>query len=197
MGLDIGIGQLESDELQLVNRVLADNGVAPFEEPPKLPKLASRSRRVGLAYTELALLKRAYICMRKGRKPTPLDELSQEDLDEILDGVSIYIESHLLCHSDAEGYFVPVDFEDVLYDGALPGGMLGSSQRLHAELVELAPTLGIEVVDGDVTARAIAELLLAEGADAPAAFSGERAAWFQLFEATRLSIAHRAVIFFE
>jgi hypothetical protein len=53
---------------------------------------------------------------------------------------------HLLLHSDAEGFYVPIDFDKVLYaeDGLkLAGAMLGSSQQLLRECVRLRDALGI------------------------------------------------------
>lgn len=53
---------------------------------------------------------------------------------------------HLIVHSDAEGFYLPMDFPDVLLDEddqQLPGGMLGSVPRLARELDRLASALGI------------------------------------------------------
>lgn len=62
--------------------------------------------------------------------------------------------SHLLCHSDCEGFYLPVDFEVVLIDSQdqdrIPGGLLGSSYRLRDELLAIAPALGITVSDGEL-----------------------------------------------
>jgi hypothetical protein len=54
---------------------------------------------------------------------------------------------HLIVHSDAEGFYVPVDFErprDLTKFG-LVGGWLGSTQRLHAECGDLAHALEMPV----------------------------------------------------
>jgi hypothetical protein len=51
---------------------------------------------------------------------------------------------HLMLHSDAEGYYLPQDFESVLFppsDLEIPGGMIGSSQRLREECQRLAAAL--------------------------------------------------------
>ncbi len=47
---------------------------------------------------------------------------------------------HLIIHSDCEGYYVPIDFERVIFceEKQAPGGMIGSTQRLKAELEVLA-----------------------------------------------------------
>ena len=53
---------------------------------------------------------------------------------------------HLIVHSDAEGYYLPVEFEDVLIPDAsleIAGGMIGSSQVLLRECRELAQALEI------------------------------------------------------
>ncbi|WP_386065973.1 hypothetical protein ACFJIW_15625 [Tahibacter sp. UC22_41] len=52
---------------------------------------------------------------------------------------------HLIVHSDAEGFYLPQNFEQVLFadDKKLPGGMLGSVPKLLAELERLAAALGI------------------------------------------------------
>ncbi|MCE5199492.1 MAG: hypothetical protein ABFD54_08820 [Armatimonadota bacterium] len=52
--------------------------------------------------------------------------------------------THLMKHSDAEGYYVPQDFEQVLFPNTslkIPGGMIGSTQRLLAECKRLAKLL--------------------------------------------------------
>ena len=51
---------------------------------------------------------------------------------------------HLIVHGDAEGYYLPVEFEDVIIPDAsleIDGGMLGSSHALLGECRELARQL--------------------------------------------------------
>lgn len=51
---------------------------------------------------------------------------------------------HLIVHGDAEGYYLPVEFEDVIIPDAsleIAGGMLGSSHALLRECKELAQAL--------------------------------------------------------
>jgi len=52
---------------------------------------------------------------------------------------------HLIIHSDAEGFYLPSDFPDVLVgtDNTVPGGMVGSAPRLLEELERLASVLEI------------------------------------------------------
>ncbi|KPQ38783.1 MAG: hypothetical protein HLUCCO16_11235 [Phormidium sp. OSCR] len=58
----------------------------------------------------------------------------------------IYLErkSHLICHSDFDGYYIPIDFELVIQDREL-GGWLGSSIRLHEELKKIAAKLNLNL----------------------------------------------------
>ena len=51
---------------------------------------------------------------------------------------------HLIVHGDAEGYYLPVEFDDVIIPDAsleIAGGMLGSSHALLRECRELAQAL--------------------------------------------------------
>ncbi len=53
---------------------------------------------------------------------------------------------HLLLHSDAEGYYLPIDFAEVLFaplDLEIPGVAVGSAPRLLAELERIAAALRI------------------------------------------------------
>lgn len=60
---------------------------------------------------------------------------------------------HLMVHSDAEGYYLPQDFAEVLFPGddlEIAGAMIGSSVRLQQECQALAKALGIPVgLDAD------------------------------------------------
>jgi len=54
--------------------------------------------------------------------------------------------NHLVMHSDAEGYYLPIDFADVLFppdELRIPGGMVGSTHRLQNECLKLKEILRI------------------------------------------------------
>ena len=51
---------------------------------------------------------------------------------------------HLIHHSDAEGFYAPVDFAPVLQDRTVVGALVGSAPQLLAECHELALALGID-----------------------------------------------------
>jgi len=56
---------------------------------------------------------------------------------------------HLIVHSDAEGYYVPQNFAEIIFpDDSLkiPGGMIGSVLRLHEECRAMSQLL--EIPDG-------------------------------------------------
>lgn len=53
---------------------------------------------------------------------------------------------HLIVHSDAEGFYLPIDFRQVLFasnEDRIPGDMVGSTPRLLSECDRLARVLGI------------------------------------------------------
>jgi len=104
---------------------------------------------------------------------------------------------HLIYHSDCEGYYVPVDFRQVIADEAVAGGYLGSSVRLLAETRRIAAALGLpEDLDPDS-----AEVFDACQAKIPAAagwqrYGVESYGCLRLIQAARHSIATGAAIAF-
>ena len=57
---------------------------------------------------------------------------------------------HLMFHSDAEGFYIPVEFDDVIFDDAIAGGMIGSTYKLKSELEVLIDWLGLDLtIDTD------------------------------------------------
>ena len=115
--------------------------------------------------------------------------------DSLIAPLTNRLTSHLLCHSDAEGMYVPIDFERVLVDESLPGGYLGSTQRLMRELITVAPHLDITLV-GDELPDAEADAINEELHSQPPFFR-ERTVWLSLYEAARLSLEHGAAIAFQ
>jgi hypothetical protein len=155
------------------------------------------------SYLYLMYVRRIHALVTRGEPVAPARSVSGEqyDLDcEEVDDETVMFDSHLLCHSDRDGYHVPVDFDEPLFRPAEAnvdgGGMVGSSRRLQAELVAIASALGIQLsgvhvgVDVDVEdALSAAEAVkLADPASADP-FEPERFAWRQLYSACRVSIA--------
>jgi hypothetical protein len=136
------------------------------------------------------------------RKLRPLPPESDPSTDDLYDRVLFSCESHIVCHSDGDGFYVPVDFPDPLYDDlpesdphCVRGGILGSSQGAMRELVRVAPLLGIGLEQGqldDGEARRIDR----EKQQA-SSFWVERRVWLRFFELARFSIAHRTAVVFQ
>ena len=185
-------------ELEIVNRVLAEHRLPAHHEPRELPPSIRRDAILGFPYGFLHHLRRAYAhCLAHAdwvASPTGADADPADD--ELLAEAMDQMDSHLLCHSDCEGFYVPIAFDEVLFDEqqALAGGMLGSSQSLQRELTMLAPALGIALSDGQLSDAQVAAI----GAriDAEDALHIELTVWLCLFEACRESIAHRSAICF-
>lgn len=91
----------------------------------------------------------------EGRMPSPGDPRSPKDpvtdqyfanLDRVITGPGAGARApvrfeHLMNHSDADGFYVPIEFERVLLDtptATVQGAALGSSQTLMRECEELA-----------------------------------------------------------
>jgi hypothetical protein len=164
-------------EIEKLNRVLAAHGVPAHREPEAAPLLESD----GFSYEFLHFLRRAYACLLSGK---PLRTGKFKKADETLIDELTSEEHHLLFHSDAEGFYVPQDFAHAIHDEDLPGALVGSSQRLLAELDKLAPFLGISGTD-----------VLGEPDESDPLWI-EKLVWQTLHAAARHSVAHGALIVF-
>jgi len=185
--------------LAVVNEVLAAADLPPHHEPRELPPMRSRAAIGGFPYSFIHYLRRAYAI--RAAEPdwvaTPVEDGVDPSEDPAVDDALADMQSHLVCHSDAEGYYVPVDFDEVLYaepDQELPGGILGSSYRLRDELVLVAPALGITLTDGQLSDEEVARI--GRLIDADEGLHREYVSWLRLYESARLSIAHKTAIVF-
>lgn len=196
MGLSISVGLLadlarrdaegldhQRRAFARLGRALAAEGVEWHEsetiDPPDAHTFSG-----GLPYGYLTRLRRILVVGRLGEPVTPADAIGAgryDDCVKIQDETSM-LASHLLCHADDAGYYVPVDFGDPLFlpeeanvDGA---GMVGASPRLLAELVGIAAAIGVDLDDEG----------LPSGTDIDGPFATERFAWSQLCRACRASI---------
>jgi hypothetical protein len=211
MGLSVQVGVLadllENDPegaewlregLAAANKILSEHRLPLHSEPESLPGLKDRCSLNGYPYSFLHHLRRAYA--HRKANPTwiaePLPPGAKPTDDQILQAEYRRQTSHLLTHSDAEGFYLPVDFKDVLFDRGegLPGEMIGSSFRLLQELVFVAPAIGIELHESELTdhqAEEINNLL-----EAQTGLFIEKIVWLSLFEAARLSNEHKTAIVF-
>jgi hypothetical protein len=209
MGLAISIGVLADlikhdpegaewvrADFEQVNRVLSKCNLPAHTEPEILPTLESRKKAGGFPYPFLHFLRRAYARVKAdpGRQPAPVPEGQDPADDPVYREIESDFDSHLICHSDAEGYYVPIDFEEVIFDARVRGGMLGSTIRLMGELITVAPYIDIPLSDGYLSDET-AELLSLES-EYSSPFWVERLVWFVLYENARLSIEHKTAIRF-
>jgi hypothetical protein len=106
---------------------------------------------------------------------------------------------HLIVHSDAEGYYLPLEFRDVVIpdqDLEIDGGMIGSSPMLLRECERLATALGIPpdvVPESDELVEAAESQGEGEGY---LRYGQEVFACVQLREAARRSVETGAAIVF-
>ena len=209
MGLSITVGILAdlamndpeaveelTPDFEIINRVLRLNRLPEHREPTTLPMLGDRSGVTGLPYSFLHRLRRFYArrIIRPDRLPPPVAEGESPAHDPVLDEVGSP-KHHLLWHSDCEGYYLPIDFSNVLEDARLPGAGIGSSVRLLEELKLIASPLGIMLQDGTLS-DSDASLIAEADEDNGGPYWIERLVWLALFEAARLSIEHHAAIHF-
>jgi hypothetical protein len=184
-----------------LSQALTAEGIS-WHEPEVTDPPAVLAFSGGFPYSYLARLRRILILASLGEPVTPVSEYgaAQYDRDEgkIMDETSVLV-SHLLCHSDAGGYYVPVDFGDPLFlpeEAEVRGaGMVGSSQRLLAELAGIASPLGISP-GGEGVASAAQEDGPAVGPPSDDPFELERFAWHQLYQACLASITSGHAIVF-
>lgn len=213
MGLAIGVGMLaeydrtDSDaarrmrrDLDEINASLDEHDLprhrepTDFDTPPRL-----RASMTSFPYSWLHYLRRfaAHVMRDPKWVPYPVEPDEDPASDPVLHQMYGRMSSHLLCHSDSEGYYVPVEFDDLLVDsdGELPGGVVGSSYRLRDELLSLTDQLEIGVDDrGQLSDDRVDELSRQRPSNVP--FARERLVWLALFEAARASLEHDTTIVF-
>lgn len=184
------------EDVARINEVLAGAGLPAHVEPETLPAFTLRVELDHLGTSWLHHLRRlqAHVLQDPDWKHQPCTDEDEPWLDEAVDReLTVFMRSHLILHADTEGYYVPIAFDDVLYDA--PGGeMLGSSQHLLAELRQLAPSLGITLdARGELPDSEAARIAPYDEQD-PA--HREKAAWLLLFECARQSVAMGTLLVF-
>ena len=194
-----------------VNRVLTANGLPPHLEPLSLPSTSEypelsfdRGYRrgmwlSGMPYSWLHYLRRAVAFARQAPEEFhPVTDGQDPAQDERIDReLFVVMDSHVICHSDSDGFYVPIDFPEPLYDDqdeGVTGGVIGSSQRALQELVQAAPLLGISIWDGDLTDEDAITICREEEGSHPLWI--ERHAWLYFFARLRESIALQSAVVF-
>ncbi len=207
MGLAVGVGLFGDEkrdesrrgDLKAINEVLQDRGLPTHAGGPVVGTEASRATVNSFPYSWLHYLRRfAAHVMRDPRwVPFPIQPGEDPAEDPVLRQLYAEMKSHLLCHSDREGYYLPQDFEELLVERAkLPGDVVGSSYQLRRELIEISEVLEIRLDDdgelSDEEAKRVGEQ---RPANYP--FAIERLVWLSLFEASRLSVEQDRLVVFQ
>ncbi|MCA1622093.1 MAG: hypothetical protein LC795_23045 [Acidobacteria bacterium] len=142
-------------QVEAVNGVLDSFGLPEYQEPFDIKDERTFEFDM-LGYDGLHYLRRlaAHLAL-KGELPPPGEGDAASD-PVLNDYYRIFDDSfargqaagmpfqHLIVHGDAEGYYLPVEFGDVIIPDAsleIDGGMLGSSHALLGECQELARQL--------------------------------------------------------
>jgi hypothetical protein len=215
MGLSVSVGLLaflktndpEGVEglvasFRAVNRVLASHGLPPHNEPETLAEIVDRVPVVSMPYNALHHLRRAVAyAMRPGRQFRPLRKGEQPIEDLVLDGAMSSFSSHIICHSDGNGFYVPIDFPEPLSDDlpdedpeCIEGGILGSSQGGLRELMLAAPLLDIPLVGGQLSDEN-AKVVCREPVGSHPHWVA-RQMWLYLHERLRQSVEYQSAVVF-
>lgn len=142
-------------QVEAINGVLESFGLPPHREPFDVEDDRTFECEM-IGYSGLHYLRRLAAHLALGKElPPPGDDGAASD-PVLSDYYKIFDASfargqatgmpfqHLLIHGDAEGYYLPVEFDDVILPDAsleIAGGMLGSSHALLRECRELAHAL--------------------------------------------------------
>jgi len=211
MGLTIVVGALvDADDdradtirtdFTTIGALLTGAGAGTWDEPAEVEGDEFES----WGYTGLHALRRLAVHLAEsGALPEPLAEAKDATDDPLLKRAYAGLPTnppgpfdHLIHHSDCGGYYVPVDFADVIADERIPGHYLGSSVRLLAEVRQVARAIGVpEDIDPDSE-----EFFEATNRDPPPAEGWERYGveayvCLQLLRAAALSVATGSAIAF-
>jgi hypothetical protein len=210
MGLSIQVGLLSAllfddeqdaaddlrNQFEACNRLLTRHHLPSHQEPESLGLLRGRADLDGFGYSSLHHLRLAYAhrLLNPNWTVTQSNRELRASLDPVLNAADKKKTSHLLWHSDAEGFYLPVNFKPLLIDKSVAGLVLCSTQRLIEELTFVAPAIGVRLQDGvlsDDEAAAINKRV-----DDETGPHIEQMVWITLYEAARLGLEHRAAIVF-
>lgn len=130
----------------------------------------------------------------------PLLQRYYRDYDCSDIGDTFFTFNHIIIHSDAEGYYIPQDFDNVLTPGddcAVAGGVVGSSLRLRDECEKIASVLRLPLTL-DVNDKRVVSAIKVQGAGATTweRYGRESFGCLQLYHAASHSITTRAAIVF-
>jgi len=210
MGLSLSVGALAycrtrdpegADDLRVAfasaNRLLAANRLPAHREPERLPRIRDRFPVGDLPYGWFDRLRRAVAYARN--EPKKFRPLRRGDAarDRWVIHELFTLESHLTCHSDCDGLYIPIDFDGPLYsddEDDVAGYGLGSSAGGLRELVQVAPLLGIELAEGRIDTKQGMRICREREGDHP--FEVERKTWLAFHQAFTQSVRYRSAVAF-
>lgn len=191
-----------SESSAAVQEALARAGAGKWDDPGPRVQDAFDCNTVGCL--SLHVLRRLAVYLARTGLPPEPRALEEAADDPVL--ARAYDEGpsdppgpfdHLIYHSDAQGFYVPVDFALVIIDEDVEGAFLGSSVRLLDETRRIAAALGLpEDLDPES-----GEMHAALDAETPAATGWQRYpvesyGCLQLMNAAKKSIQTGAAITF-
>lgn len=189
--------KIEND-LDVIARLTRATGHESHNEPTTLPPMQHQAPKADLPYDYLHRLRRFYAHLHNdpSRMPAPLSDGQDPSEDPILAREYEQPQSHLICHSDDDGYYVPLPFSKIIIDqsGLLTGSILGSSHKLFTELEDMAARLKIGF-DGDLVSRD-SLLNIRDDVRNKGQYAIERLVWLTLYDACRLSLQHKTMVSF-
>jgi len=211
MGLAISVGILASlddaegvrqyeQEFEKVNALLAKHALPRFNEPQQFSDgaLARVAHTSSFPYSFVHYLRRAFAYTRANKPVTPMEDGCDPALDPVLDDeYSLHMDSHLCCHSDAEGFYLPLEMPVLYGDDHLhvAGGMVGSSIGLLRELRTVASAIGV-VFDGEQLPDDVAVRVHDESAHEKTALWREQMVWLALWSNATVSARAKTAIVF-
>lgn len=190
--------EMHSESLKVLNEFLEERGLPLHQEPEVKQNFDNRCSCKSFPYLFLHYLRRFYamVVTYHDWEPEPLGENEDPSEDLVVEEESLMFESHLLCHSDCEGFYLPIDFDEIICDedARIEGGMLCSSYRLYDELLIIAPKLGIQLLNSSLLDEEVERINKRIGSQD--GFWRELCVWLALFEAARISIEHGVALCF-
>jgi hypothetical protein len=185
-----------TQEIEDINRVLSLNGYPQHVEPDLIEATINYRGSVNIPYSWVHYLRRAVAyAINSPEEFSSLGDGEAPINDECYEEESYNFSSHLICHSDDGGYYVPVNFPEPLFDreNRLLGGFLGSSQQALIELIQTAPLLEILLKDDNISPQQEAAILNAglEEDDPYYEYHPywiERVTWLYFFDRLQLSV---------
>ena len=188
--------EIMQEEFFYVNEVLAAHKLPLHKEPEK--QLALDSMALIESYPNVFIHHLRRVAAHAWNKPKYVAEyfpqVEEPKDDEFLKKEIAKHSSHLISHSDCEGFYVPVEFKEVIADDRVLGGILCSTQVLMRELISIAPCLGIKLEDGKLSDKEADRINGHAESEDP--LSIEYCVWISLYESARLSLKHKAAIHF-